>query len=454
MSEQVSKENKMAVMPVNKLLISMALPMIISMIVQAMYNIVDSVFVSKLSENALTAVSLAFPMQSFMLSMGIGIGVGMNAMLSRCLGAKDKEGVKSAALNGLFLIAIVYILFIFIGLFLTRPFMESQTNDVEILGYGCDYLRIVCLCSFGFFIQMSFERLLQSTGKTTYTMITQSIGAVVNIILDPVFIFGVPALGIPKMATAGAAIATVIGQCIAGVLAIFFNLTQNHEIHFDFKGFKPNPKTIGTILSVGVPSIIMSSVGSVMVYGINKILMGFTSTATAVFGVYFKLQSFVFMPVFGLNNGMVPIIAFSYGAHLKDRLKQTIKLSTIYAVLIMLIGLAVMQLFPDKMLAIFNASEEMLKIGVPALRIISLHFIFAGASIVALSTLQALGHGIKSMIVSLTRQIAFLLPSAYLLSLTGVLDNVWYCFIIAEIASLFLSQFFLRSIFKNVVDKL
>ncbi len=451
MSETI-KENKMGTMPINKLLITMALPMIISMIVQSLYNIVDSIFVAQINEHALTSVSLAFPMQTFMISMGTGLGVGMNAVLSRCLGAKDNEGVKKAAMNGIFIAVIMFLIFVALGLFAAKPFMHSQTKEAEIANGGVTYLRIVCICSFGFFTQMTFEKLLQSTGKTLYTMITQSTGAIINIILDPIFIFGYA--GVPKMGIAGAAIATVIGQCIAGVLAVIINLKKNHEIDFEFKGFKPHGKTIGNILSISIPSIIMASVGSVMVYGMNKILMGFTSTAAAVFGVYFKLQSFVFMPVFGLNNGMVPIVAYSYGARNSERLIKTVKLSMVYAVGMMIAGFIIMQLFPTPMLMMFKASEEMLAIGVPALRTISIHFLFAGVSIICLSVFQALGKSMLSMFVSLTRQIVFLLPAAYLLSLTGNVNNVWFSFAIAEIASVSLSMIFFLNLNKKVIKNL
>lgn len=452
MSGEAIKENKMGTMPVNKLLVSMAVPMMISMLVQAMYNIVDSVFVAMVSEEALTAVSLAFPLQSLMISVCSGLCVGMNALLSRYLGAKDSDGVNKSALNGLFLVLIGYILFLITGLFFIPAFMYAQTSIESIAQQGIVYTRIVSIFAFALFAQMSFERLLQATGKTIYTMFTQITGAVINIILDPILIFGL--CGLPKMGVAGAAIATIIGQSIAAIMALTFNLKKNQEIHLHFKGFSPNPHTIGKLLSIGIPSILMASMGSVMTFGMNKILMSFTSTATAVFGSYFKLQSFIFMPVFGLNNGMVPIVAFSYGARNRERLVKTIKLSILYAVAIMLIGLFIMQVFPDKLLMLFNASETMLSIGVPALRIISVSFIFAGVSIVSLSVFQALGHGVLSMLVSFMRQLIFLLPSAYLLSLTGNVDNVWFSFIIAEVISVSLSLLCMRHLYKKVIKNL
>lgn len=439
-----NKENKMGTMPVNKLLISMALPLMISMLVQALYNIVDSIFVAKLSEDALTAVSLAFPLQSLLISLGTGLGVGINAILSRNLGAKNSEGVHKAALNGLFITCIIYIIALLIGLFAIDAYMQAQTKIQSILEYGDQYLKIICIFSFGFLAQITFERLLQATGKTIYTMCTQMTGAIINIILDPIFIFG---LGpVPRLEVTGAAVATVIGQCIAGALAIFINLHKNHEISFKLKGFKPELNYIRQILFIGIPSILMASIGSVMTFGMNKILLGFTSTAAAVFGVYFKLQSFIFMPVFGLNNGMVPIIAYSYGAKRKDRMMKTIKLSMMYAFCLMLIGLAAMQFIPDVLLSFFNASESMLKIGVPALRTISLHFLFAGFSIIMLSVFQALGYGVLSMSVSFMRQIVFLLPSAFVLSLTKNINNVWFSFLIAEAAAVTVSLIMFRFI--------
>ncbi len=446
------KENKMGVMPVNKLLLSMAVPMMISMLVQAMYNIVDSIFVAKLSEEALTAVSLAFPLQMLMVSVSTGLCVGMNALLSRYLGAKDSEGVNKSALNGLLLIFIGYLIFLFMGLFLVPTIMYAQTSEQSIAEQSIIYAKIVSICSISFFSQMAFERLLQATGRTLYTMCTQTIGAVINIILDPILIFGL--VGFPKMGVAGAAIATVFGQTVAAIIALTFNIKKNHDIHLHLKGFRPSARTIGKILSVGIPSILMSSMSSIMTFGMNRILMAFSATAIAVFGCYFKLQSFIFMPVFGLNNGMVPIIAFSYGARKRDRMVKTIKLSIAYAVCIMIIGFVIMQLLPDKLLLMFNASDAMLSIGVPALRTISFSFLFAGIAIVSLSVFQALGHGILSMLVSFMRQLIFLLPSAYLLSLTGQVDNVWYSFLIAEVISVSLSLLSMRYLYKKVIKNL
>ena len=365
-----TKENKMGTMPVNKLLVTMSLPMVISMIVQALYNIVDSIFVSRLSEDALTAVSMAFPMQNLMISVAVGTGVGINAMLSRALGEKKFEAANKTAENGIFIEVLGYVLFLLIGIFVTKPFFLAQAGAGDIANMGIEYTRICLLMSFGIFMQIGFERILQSTGRTIFTMITQSTGAIINIILDPILIFGL--FGMPKMGVAGAAIATVTGQICAAILAITFNLTKNPDVHISFKGFKPQIIFVKNILSVGIPSIIMSSVGSAMTFGMNKILITFSSTAVAVFGVYFKLNSFVFMPVFGLNNGMVPIVSYNYGAQNKKRLTKTIKLAIMYAVCIMFIGIMLFQFMPDVLLRLFDASDHMLEIGIPALRVISL----------------------------------------------------------------------------------
>jgi putative MATE family efflux protein len=442
----------MGTMPVNRLLLSMALPMMISMIVQALYNIVDSIFVSKVSEEALTAVSLAFPIQTLMFSVGSGLGVGMNALLSRNLGAKDMNGVKKSALNGIMLVGCSYVIFLLIGLFGARGFIRSQTDNVTIVNYGAQYLRICCILGIAAFTQMTFERLLQSTGRTVYSMITQLTGAIINIILDPILIFGL--FGAPRLEVAGAAIATVIGQFTAGIIAIILNIKKNKEIDLNFKGFVPSWHTMSKILYIGIPSIIMASMGSVMTFCMNKILIAFVSTtAAAVFGIYFKLQSFVFMPVFGLNNGMVPIVAYNLGARNKARLVKTIKLSVVYAVLIMLIGLAIMQTIPDKLLLMFNASDHMLEIGIPALKTISLSFIFAGFSVISLSVFQALGNGILSAGVSFSRQLIVLIPTAYIICKTGHPDKVWYSFAIAEIIAVTLCILAMRYIYKKVISK-
>ena len=445
------QENKMGVMPVNKLLLNMSGPMMISMLVQALYNVVDSIFVAKINENALTAVSLAFPIQQVLIALGAGMGVGVNALLSKSLGEKDQDMVDRSAMNGIFLSLINFIIFFIVGLTVIRPFYLSQTDDMEIVGYGIDYLTIVCCCSFGVFFQFIFERLLQSTGRTFYTMITQSTGAIINIILDPIFIFGL--LGAPELGVKGAAIATVIGQIVAAILACIINLKVNSDVHISLKGFKPDPGIIGRIYSVGFPSIIMQSIGSVMVYGLNRILISFSSTATAVFGVYFKLQSFIFMPVFGLNNGLVPIVAFNYGAQKRSRMIKASKLAALYAFCIMLCGTIIFQLIPDKLLQLFSASDNMLAMGVPALRIISIHFPVAAFCIITGSIFQAVGRAVYSMINSIMRQIVVLLPAAYLLSLTGEVNNVWWAFLIAEGMSFMVNAFFLVKTNKDIISK-
>ena len=447
-----TKENKMGTMPVNKLLVTMSLPMVISMIVQALYNIVDSIFVSRLSEDALTAVSMAFPMQNLMISVAVGTGVGINAMLSRALGEKKFEAANKTAENGIFIEVLGYVLFLLIGIFVTKPFFLAQAGAGDIANMGIAYTRICLLMSFGIFMQIGFERILQSTGRTIFTMITQSTGAIINIILDPILIFGL--FGMPKMGVAGAAIATVTGQICAAILAITFNLTKNPDVHISFKGFKPQIIFVKNILSVGIPSIIMSSVGSAMTFGMNKILITFSSTAVAVFGVYFKLNSFVFMPVFGLNNGMVPIVSYNYGAQNKKRLTKTIKLAIIYAVCIMFIGIMLFQFIPDVLLRLFDASDHMLEIGIPALRVISLSFAFAGICIVISSSLQSLGHGFLSMMISITRQLIILLPSAYILAKFGGIHAVWWSFNIAEIGSLTLSLLFFKHMYNKIIKHL
>lgn len=435
------KENKMGTMPVNRLLITMSLPMMASMLVQALYNIVDSIFVSRINENALTAVSLAFPIQTLMVAVGVGTCVGINAVLSRALGEKNQEMVNKTAGNGIVLMAASYVVFLLLGLFATKPFYLSQTADAQILQYGYEYLSLVCCLSFGSFAQFTFERLLQSTGKTFYIMITQGIGAVINIILDPIFIFGL--FGVPGMGVRGAAVATVIGQITAGLLAFLINWKKNDEIQVTRETMRPDPQIIGLIYKIGVPSIIMQAIGSVMTYGMNLILISFSSTATAVFGVYFKLQSFIFMPVFGMNNGLVPILAYNYGAGSRERFVDSLKCGIKYAVAIMFAGLVIFQAAPEFLLGLFDASEAMLEIGVPALRTISYGFVLAGFGIVCGTAFQALGSATYSMMVSIARQLVVLLPAAYLLSLTGRVQNVWWSFPIAELVSMLITVLFL-----------
>ena len=424
----------------------------ISMLVQALYNIVDSIFVAQLSENALTAVSLAFPMQSLMIAAATGIGVGINALLSRSLGEKAFDRANKAAINGIFVELAACVIFMILGLTITQTFYEVQVGKGEITDLGVEYLSIVTVFSLGIFMQIACERLLQATGKTVYTMYTQGLGAIINIIFDPILIFGL--CGAPKMGIAGAAVATVLGQFVAAILALILNIKKNREIHITLKGFRPDGHIIRTILAVGIPSMIMQAIGSVMVFCFNKILNGFSSTAVAVFGVYFKLNSFVFMPVFGLNNGMVPIIAYNYGAHSRERMTKTIKYSVCYAVAIMIIGLAVIQIFPDKLLELFNASETMMSMGITALRIISLSFCFAGVCIVFSSVFQALGKGVISMLVSFVRQLVILLPAAYLLSLLGDVNLVWWSFIIAEVITVVFSSFMYMRVYNKIIKPL
>lgn len=452
--ESELSQNKMGTMPIRKLLISMSLPMMASMLVQALYNIVDSIFVARVSEAALTAVSISFPIQNLMIAFGVGIGVGVNALLSKSLGEGDQPRAQRIALQGIFIEVICCVIFILVGIFAMDLFFRGQTADAEIIALGKDYLSICCIFSVGLFAQLIFERLLQATGRTVLSMISQCAGALINIIFDPILIFGVSWLGIPAMGVTGAAIATVFGQIVGGIVAIVLNVRRNRELDLRFRGFRPDGKLCGSILFIGIPSAIMGSIGSFMTYGVNKILFAFEEvgkTAAAVFGVYFKLQSFVFMPVFGLNNGMVPIVSYNYGAKRPDRITQTIRLSAIYAVAIMAAGVAVVQLIPDKLLRLFDASEQMLTIGVPALRIISTCFVFAGFSIVCSSVFQALGNSIFSMIMSITRQLAVLLPAAYILAHAFGLHAVWYAFPIAEFASLALSIIMLSHTYKKVI---
>ena len=444
-------ENKMGNMPVDRLLITMSLPMMISMLVQALYNIVDSIFVSRINEYALRAVSLAFPIQSLMIAVAVGTGVGINAFLSRTLGEKDFKKANTIAVNGIFIELVSYVIFVLVGIFVSRPFFASQTVIPEVREYGVVYLTVCCCASIGIFMQITFERLLQSTGRTMYTMVTQGVGAVMNLILDPILIVGL--FGLPGLGVAGAAAATVIGQIAAAVLAVVLNLKANRELHISFRGFRPDMGLIGNIYKVGVPSIVMQAIGSVMTYGMNLILEAFGAAQT-VFGVYFKLQSFIFMPIFGLNNGMVPIIAYNFGAGSRERVVKTIKSSIAYAVGIMLVGLAVMEAFPAQLIGLFNASPELLEIGVPALRIICLSFCFAGYCIVVGSVFQALGNGVYSMIVSIARQLCVLLPVAWLFSLSGNVDLIWWSFPIAELVSLGLSTFFLIRIDRNVIRRI
>lgn len=445
------EENKMGIMPIGKLVFNMSLPMMVSMMVQALYNIVDSIFVAKLSENALTAVSLAFPLQTLLIAVATGTGVGMNALLSKSLGEKDFKKANKTATNAAFIYAVSYIIFLILGFTVVKPFYRSQVGsaDAEIMTMGVDYLSTVMIFSFGIFTQVFFERLLTSTGRTIFSMTSQLSGAVTNIILDPILIFGM--FGAPKMGVTGAAVATVIGQCVAGLVAGTCNHKFNHEVRFQFKGFKPDFKIIGTIYAVGIPSIIMQSIGSVMTYCMNRILIEFSSTATAVFGVYFKLQSFFFMPVFGLNNGITPIIAYNYGARQRKRMVKTIKVSLATAFCLTFIGFVLFESIPQALLGLFNASDDMLKIGVPALRTIGVHYLIAWFCIIAGTVFQALGKAVFSMVVSIMRQLVVLVPAAYLLAKFGGLHMVWWSFPIAEVMSFIVSLTFLIKIWNDII---
>ena len=439
-------ENKMGTQPVGRLLAGMAIPMMISMLVQALYNIVDSVFVSRLSENALTAVSLAFPLQNLMIAVCAGTTVGMNALLSRSLGAKEQERADRAANTGIFLALASFVVFAIVGALFSRTFFLLQTDVPEIVDYGTDYARVCLCCSIGLFCQFTFERLLQSTGRTHLSMCTQILGAVTNIVLDPILIFGL--LGFPRLEVMGAAVATVVGQCLAAVAALILNLKKNPDIHIRPRHIRWHGATVKNIYRIGLPSIVMQCIGSVMVFGVNRILISFTTTATAVFGAYFKLQSFIFMPCFGLNNAMVPIVSFNYGAQKFDRVRRAVRLTSYAAIGIMCVGFALLEFIPETLLGLFSPTEEMLSIGRAALRIIGIHFPLAGFSIIAGSACQALGKPTYALVSSVCRQIVVLLPAAYLLSLTGRLELVWLSFPIAEIVSVIMNAAFLKRTYR------
>ena len=448
-----TRENKMGTMPVRKLIVSMSLPMMISMLVQALYNVVDSIFVAQIEERALTAVSLAFPLQNLMIGLGTGMGVGINALLSRSLGEKNFKKADEAAGMGLLVTALHFIVFLFVGLFLAEPFINGQTQDAVIRSYGATYLKIVCGCSVGLFFQITNERLLQSTGRAVHSMILQATGAVINIILDPILIFGL--LGFPRLGIAGAAIATVIGQCAAALLGVYFNLKFNKDITITLSGIiHPAWDTLRQMYAIGIPSVLMMAVGSVMSYLLNRILIAFSATATAVFGVYFKLQSFFFMPIFGLNSGLVPVLAYNYGARRKDRIQEALRFALLLAVSVMCTGLVICESIPTQLLGLFNASPEMLRIGVPALRIIAVNFPVAAVCIILGSTFQAFARSIYSLIVSLSRQLIVLIPAAWLLSRLGEVTYIWFAFPIAEAVSLVISLLLYRKIRREIIDTL
>lgn len=452
MQERNLQENKMGVMPVGKLVVNMALPMIISMLVQALYNVVDSIYVAQISESAVTALSLAFPVQNMQIGFGVGISVGVNALLSQSLGRKDQEGANRAAGNGITLMVIVTAAFMLFGFFGVRPYYEMQSNVAETVEGGVAYTRICCVMTAGVFFQLLAERLLQSTGRTVYTMISQSAGAITNIILDPILIHGW--LGLPKMGIAGAAVATVIGQFVGMLLGIYFNLKKNPEVQLGVQYLKLEGKTVGSILEVGIPSIIMNGIGSVMNFGMNQILQGFTETATSVFGVYFKLQSFFFMPLFGINNAAISIIAFNYGAGKPQRIIKTLKITCGAALTLMTAGLLAFQLLPEMLLSMFKPGQMFLEIGTAALRTISWSFPIAAVCIALGASFQALGNGIYSTIISLCRQLVVLLPVAYLLSLSGNVNLVWLAFPAAEVVSGSLTTWFFTRIYRKKIQPL
>lgn len=439
-------------MPIPKLIVTMSLPIVISMLVQALYNIIDSIFVAQINENALTAVSLVFPVQNLMIAIAVGTGVGINALLSRNLGEKNFEDANLAARNGLFLALINSVFMALIGILASKTFFTMQTQEQQIIQYGTQYMTIITVLSIGIFMGITLERLLQATGRTFYTMLTQGLGAIINIILDPIMIFGL--LGFPRMGVAGAALATVTGQFIALFLSLYFNIRKNPDININMKGFRPSKRVIGSIYQVGVPAIIMQAIGSVMVFGMNKILLMFSSTATAVFGIYFKLQSFIFMPIFGLNNGIIPIIAYNYGARNKKRILSSVNLGITISVSIMFLGVLLFQLFPAQLLGFFDASEHMLEIGVPALRIISLCFIPAGYSILVGSVFQSLGNGTYSLFISVARQLLVILPVAFFLAKVFGLHMVWWAIPSAEIVSFTMSVLLYRRIRRLKINPL
>ena len=451
LTERKRPENKMGTMPINKLIINMSLPLITSMFVQAFYNIVDSLFVARINEDALTAVSMSFPAQNLMISAGVGVGVGITALIARYLGAHDEKGITRVVHNGIFLGILNSILFALFGIFLAKFYFEFQKASGIIETYGIQYLSICSIFAFSIIMEITFERMLIASGKTIYTMITQSTGAIINIIFDPIFIFGL--FGFPKMGIVGAAVATIFGQTVAMFMALYFNVVKNHEVRISIKKFAVDFKTIVNIYEIGFPSIVMQSAASFMIFQLNNLLASFSTTATAVLGVYFKLQSFVILPVFGLNNSVISIVSYNYGAGKIKRLLKTVKIANIYAFSIMLAGFVLCQILPVQILKIFDASDNMLAIGVPALRIISFSFLIAPFSIVSSGTFQALGKGTFSLIISLIRQLIVILPLSYLLSRVMGMKGVWIAFPIAEIVAGILTIIYLRKLYKNEIMK-
>ena len=440
--KEEKKENIMGTLGITRLIMKMSLPLMISMLIQALYNIVDSMFVARVSETALTAVSLAFPLQNLLIAFGVGTGVGMASYLSRKLGEKDTETATKAAGNGITLAVITWVLFAILGLTIVKPFMALFTDDAELLGLSTSYSEIIMIFSFFMLLSMMNERILQGTGDSFSSMLSQMTGAITNIILDPVFIF------VFKMGVNGAAIATVIGQAVGCAVSLYF-VIRNKYIKIKPQHLKLEKRMVASIYSVGAPTIITNSIGTVMTGAMNAILIGFSTTAVSVFSVYFKLQSFVFMPIFGLSSGMVPIIAYNYGARKKKRVMSTIYIGTIIAIGIMVVGTIVFNLFPEVLLSLFSATEEMYRLGVPALRIISLCFVSAAISIGLGSSFQATGYGIGTMIVSISRQLLVLIPTAYIMAKLIGINGVWFSFIIAEAVGLAVSLILFIKVYKT-----
>lgn len=445
-------ENKMGSVPVNKLLINMAAPMVLSMLIGALYNVVDSLFVSRYGENALSAVSLAFPIQNIIIATGTGVGVGINALLSRYLGEKKQKEVNQTALHGILLGVIFYLVICLFGLFCVRSFYLIQTTDPEIVSMGVDYLTIICVFGFGQLFQLIFEKILQSTGRTSYTMVMQIVGAVINIILDPIFIFGY--FGLPAMGTKGAAIATIVGQIIAMLLGLYFNLTKNKDVQFSIRAFRFEGSYIKSICEVGIPTIVMQSMSSIMCFGINKLLLAFSTTSTAVFGAYFKLQTFVYMAIFGLNNALISIVAFNMGARQGERVKKVIWLCGLYSALIGLIGTFIMEFLPVQLINAFAPSDEMFALGVPALRILGLSFVFGGVSVMTSYALQGFSKGVPSLVISAARQVIILLPLAYILGNAIGIYGIWWSFLISETVTVVFALIYLAVVEKKELKRI
>lgn len=439
-------------MPMNRLVLTLSLPMMLSMFIQSLYSAIDSMFVAQISEEALAALSLAFPVQMLMIAIQVGSSVGMNAELSKRLGEGRRDLASAAANNGVFISFFHYTIFLLFGVFLVRPFFEMQTNNPDIIRYGMEYTVIVTTFSIGKTLQIMYERILQSTGRTFYTMITQGTGAILNIILDPILIFGW--FGIPALGVYGAAIATIIAQVTSAVMAIIINAKVNKDVDMEYLNFRPNLSVIKRIYSVGIPSMLMIAIVSVVSLAFNNILIRFSSTATAVYGAYIRLQGFAFMPVFGLNNGMIPIVSYNYGAKNKERMIRAIKICLFYGMAVMLTGTIIFQLFPEQLLSLFNPSDEMREIGVAALRTISLSFVFAGISIMLGSLFQSLGNAVLSLWIQVTRQLIVLLPAAYALSFTGDVNMVWWSKLISETVAVIFALLAMRYIYAKKIQPL